>query len=86
MYTSDNYIPAVLDLTITSNELINYTGTVKGHILNVSGYDFRTDAAKVRLTDPYDQGSRGETFGNKWYDLKKVWQANQNHFRQATIW
>ncbi|MBT2284415.1 C39 family peptidase [Paenibacillus polymyxa] len=86
MYSSDNYHPAVLDLKITGNELENYTGTVSGHIINVSGYDFRTNDAKVRLTDPYDQGNRGKTHGNKWYSLEKVWQANQNHFRQATIW
>ncbi|WP_405131628.1 C39 family peptidase [Paenibacillus sp. FSL H8-0317] len=86
MYSSDNYHPAVLDLKITGNELENYTGTVSGHIINVSGYEFRTNDAKVRLTDPYDQGNRGKTHGNKWYTLEKVWQANQNHFRQAIIW
>lgn len=79
--------PAVLDLKITPQTLPNYTSTVAGHILNTSGYDTRNeDNYRLRLTDPYDQGKRGATLGNKWYDMEKVWQANQAHFRKAIIW
>lgn len=86
MYATDNYRPAVLDLKIRPKDLPNYRTGVKGHILNVSGYDFRSNTPRVRLTDPFDQGNRGETFGNKWYKLDGVYDANQNHFRQAIIW
>ncbi|TVX88093.1 C39 family peptidase [Paenibacillus agilis] len=78
--------PAVLDLKITPKELPNYTRNISGHILNVSGYDARDmNKAKIRLTDPFDEGGRGQTIGNKWYDMSGVWKANQAHFRKAAI-
>nr|GGG82318.1 hypothetical protein GCM10011398_29770 [Virgibacillus oceani] len=63
-----------------------YTRTVEGHILNVSGYDTRTAPARIRLTDPFDQGNRGVTLGNVWHPHRGVYDANSAHFRRAMIW
>ncbi|OZM58034.1 hypothetical protein CIB95_00190 [Lottiidibacillus patelloidae] len=51
-----------------------YKGSVKGHILNVSGYDIRDSSSEqIRLTDPYDQGDRGVPLGNVWHPLSGVY-------------
>ncbi|PDO10017.1 MAG: hypothetical protein BLM47_09385 [Candidatus Reconcilbacillus cellulovorans] len=88
--TIDWGVPAVLDLRISRDLLPNYTSTVEGHILNTSGYDTSSypnqTSYRLRVTAPYDQGNRGATFGNKWYEMEKVWKANQAHFRKAIIW
>lgn len=55
--------------------------------MNTSGYDATDDQnLRIRVTDPYDQGDRGATIGNKWYSMEKIWEANQAHFRKAMIW
>ncbi|TDQ41162.1 C39 family peptidase [Aureibacillus halotolerans] len=85
----DRGIPAVLDLKISPRTLPNYESTVAGHILNTSGYDAQGDLRddpRIRLTDPFDQGNRGRTIGNRWYDMDSIFEANQDHFRGAVIY
>lgn len=88
MYSVDSYHPAVLDLKIDPSYMPKYTSGVEGHILNNSGYDWRstTKTKQLRLTDPFDQGGRGVTHGNVWHPMDGVWKANQAHFRKAVIW
>lgn len=87
MLSTDWDNPVVLDLKITPANMPNYKSNVAGHILNTSGYDLRSASnERVRVTDPFDQGGRGETIGNKWYSAEGVWNANQAHFRKAVIW
>jgi hypothetical protein len=78
--------PAALDLEIYPSYMPKYTTHIAGHILNASGYDTRYSPAKVRLTDPYDQGNRGVTLGNVWHPMSGVYDANYEHFRQAMIY
>ncbi|TVX86794.1 C39 family peptidase [Paenibacillus agilis] len=85
--TTDWGYPTALDLRITSKNMPLYTATVEGHILNTSGYDLvNANKKQIRLTDPFDQGQRGVTFGNVWHPFDGVWNANQDHFRKAVIW
>ncbi|MBN3554020.1 C39 family peptidase [Fictibacillus nanhaiensis] len=78
--------PVVLDLEIYPSYMPKYTTHIAGHILNVSGEDSRNSPVQIRLTDPYDQGSRGVTLGNVWHPHKGVYDANMDHFRQAILW
>jgi hypothetical protein len=80
-------VPVLLDLTIKPTYMPLYTRNIAGHILNVSGLNTKTStAAKIRLTDPFDEGNRGVTLGNVWHPLSGVYNANMAHFRKAMIW
>jgi hypothetical protein len=85
-YGLDHNYPVVLDLEIYPSYMPKYTTHIAGHILNVSGADSRFSPAQIRLTDPYDQGNRGVTLGNVWHSHKGVYDANMDHFRQASLW
>lgn len=47
--------------------------------VNVSGYDISLD--RVRITDPY-----WVALGNTWYGESQLYNANNQHFRQAIVW
>lgn len=86
IFAIDAGYPVVLDLKITPQTMPKYKNNVEGHILNTSGYDARDDnKLRIRVTDPFDEGGRGDTLGNQWYDMDGVWKANQAHFRKAII-
>lgn len=72
--------PAVLDINTENVEGWPYP--TSGHFVNVSGYKKAAlDVKEIRITDPYKLG-----LGNRWYSTDTLYQANENHFRQAFIW
>lgn len=79
-YGMRNKMPAVLD--INTNSVSAWPYKTSGHFVNTSGYDTKYGpGAKVRITDPFGPG-----LGNRWYDARDVYNANNNHFRKAMIY
>ena len=68
--------PAVLDLN--TNDIDSFDYDSSGHFVNVSGYNVIDNT--VRITDPY------EGRGNVVHPADSLYEANNNHFRQAMIW
>jgi hypothetical protein len=78
MYSVDQYHPAALDLKIDPSYMPIYTRVIEGHILNNSGYDWRSTTTKqLRLTDPFDQDGRGVTHRNIWHPMDGVWKETE---------
>ena len=72
--------PAILDINTENVEGWPYKSS--GHFVNVSGYKkAELDVKEIRIIDPYGPG-----LGNCWYPIDMLYQANENHFRQAFIW
>lgn len=76
-YGMVNKMPAVLD--INTNNVSAFPYNSSGHFVNTSGYDTKT--FRVRISDPFGPG-----LGNRWYNSRDVYNANNNHFRKAIIW
>lgn len=76
-YGAKNKMPAVLDINTNS---VPWPYKTPGHFVNTSGYDTKR-GFRVRITDPYGPG-----FGNRWYNPRTVYNANNAHWRKAMIW
>lgn len=72
-------MPAILDIDTRGISAFPYTTT--GHYVNVSGYKLWTSGRSIRITDPFQPG-----FGNQWYDMDSMFNANNNHWRSAVVW
>ena len=76
-------VPAVLDINTTNVPAFPYRTT--GHFINLSGLNMDSNDGsgttnQALVTDPFGPG-----FGNKWYYVTNVYQANRNHTRSAII-
>lgn len=76
-------VPAILDINTSGISQFPYTSS--GHFVNLSGLDLDENDGggttnRALITDPYGPG-----FGNNWYYVTNVYQANRNHFRSAII-
>ncbi|OLS02459.1 C39 family peptidase [Tissierella creatinophila] len=79
-YGMRNSMPAVLDINTKNVSAFPYESI--GHFVNTSGYDTKNGpGVKVRITDP-----NGPGLGNRWYNARDVYNANNNHFRKAMIY
>lgn len=78
---SDN-VPAVLD--INTQNIASWPYVTSGHFVNLSGLNYDDDIGAnlnvALITDPYGPG-----FGNHWYGMTVVYNANADHFRSAMI-
>ena len=72
-------LPPIID--INTKNVSAWPYSTSGHFLNISGYSSNPYTISVRVTDPFEKG-----LGNHWYSGTVVYQANNNHFRQAMIW
>lgn len=72
-------LPPIID--INTKNVSAWPYSTLGHFLNISGYSSNPYTISVRVTDPFEKG-----LGNHWYSGTVVYQANNNHFRQAMIW
>ncbi|MCR1898492.1 C39 family peptidase [Irregularibacter muris] len=80
-YGMKNKMPGVIDINTKNISAFPYD-TDTGHFVNMSGYDTKFGpGVKVRITDPFGPG-----LGNRWYNARDVYNANNNHFRRAIIW